>query len=159
MAPLHRSKEQVRVEPGSACRLCSRQHPCIITVDDCSFNVCWLLFARQDSSSVSAWTCAAYLGSGRRCPWWDPAPNRCVVAGQSSASVGGAQARCWCSRSVSGSQTQPSCRPCGGQSTVCRLAAEFHPLFSNLKKIENWISKRCKPALEHSFRIKRIHLG
>lgn len=90
---------------------------------------------------VPEWTCTVHLGSGRRCLSWDPAPSRCVVVGQSRTPAGRAQAGCWCSRTAPSSQTQPSCRPCGGQRPVCRLAAIFHPLFSNLKKIERFLNE------------------
>lgn len=90
---------------------------------------------------VLEWTCTVHLGSGRRCLSWDPAPNRCVVAGQSRTPEGRAQAGCWCSRTVPRSQTQPSCRPRRGQRPVCRLAAIFHPLFSNLKKGERLLNE------------------
>lgn len=53
MAPLHRSKEQVRVELGSPCRLYNRQHPCAVTAADCSSSVCLGLFALGDSSVAS----------------------------------------------------------------------------------------------------------
>lgn len=105
----------------------------------------FICFTRLQRSQrwVSEASWSVHLGSGRRCPSWNPAPNRCVVAGQGRTPVGRAQAGCWCSRTAPCSQTQPSCRPCGGQRRVCRSAAGFHPLFSNLKKKEKLPNEQC----------------